>query len=238
MNDEEIKAETKRRFWEDATPPTEDEQRLFRQGFSGNDLAPKPEPDAEYWFGRKSVSPRKAAKVLFRCNPLDKAEKTPTTTIDGTGPEDYQLLLNAFRDLKKVDRKPRTLHQWYDHAVEQKLKFPSWIDEFVPDEPNESATDSKTIGASGPVSCEEVNDGEMVAIEIPETKNWMLLIQAEAAGRWKLLRVAGANPTKNNIKDDLARWCRETGVVTDGDINPTAEYIYRHVLSKWTPPKG
>jgi hypothetical protein len=66
----------------------------------------------------------------------------------------------------------------------------------------------------------------------------MLLIQAEAAKRWKLLRDAGANPTKHNIKDDLANWCRETGVLTDGDINPNAEYIYRHVLRKWTPPKG
>jgi hypothetical protein len=76
------------------------------------------------------------------------------------------------------------------------------------------------------------------AIEEPETKNWILLIQAEAARRWKQLRKAGANPTKNNIKDDLANWCRESNVVTDGDINPNAAYIARHVLQKWKPPKG
>ena len=86
---------------------------------------------------------------------------------------------------------------------------------------------SPMVGAGGTAETEE-----------PETKNWMLLIQAEAAKRWKLLRDVGANPTKHNIKDDLANWCRETGVLTDGDINPNAEYIYRHVLRKWTPPKG
>lgn len=70
-----------------------------------------------------------------------------------------------------------------------------------------------------------------------ETKNWMLRIQTEAARRWKALRAGDANPTKHNIRVDLAKWCKEIGVMTDRDINPSADYIYRHVLRKWTPPK-
>lgn len=84
----------------------------------------------------------------------------------------------------------------------------------------------------------KVGGGGMAPPEEPETKNWILLVQAEAARRWKLLREAGANPTKNNIKDDLAKWCRDRRVETDRGIYPTAEYIYRHVLRKWTPPTG
>lgn len=84
----------------------------------------------------------------------------------------------------------------------------------------------------------EVDGSETATITESETKNWILLIQAEAARRWKMLRDAGANPTKNNIKDDLAKWCQKNSVTTAGGIYPSAEYIYRHVLRKWMPPTG
>lgn len=67
--------------------------------------------------------------------------------------------------------------------------------------------------------------------------NWKLKVQAEAASLWKKLKEAGCNPTKNNIKDDLARWCRDQDVQTDRGINPSSEYISRHALRDWTPPK-
>lgn len=72
--------------------------------------------------------------------------------------------------------------------------------------------------------------------KVAATNNWKLLVQAEAARRWKVLRVSGANPTPHSIRDDLATWCREQGVSTKTGINPNAEYIYRHVLRNWIPP--
>jgi hypothetical protein len=96
--------------------------------------------------------------------------------------------------------------------------------------------DTENVGADSPAV--KVSHGDTAPDEEPKTKNWILLVQAEATRRWKSLREEGANPTKHNIKDDLATWCRETNVRTDGDINPSGDYIYRHVLRKWTPPKG
>lgn len=69
-----------------------------------------------------------------------------------------------------------------------------------------------------------------------QTNNWKMLIQIEAAKRWKALRGSGASPTKFSIRDDLARWCNETGVKTKTGINPSAAYIYRTALRDWTPP--
>jgi len=68
------------------------------------------------------------------------------------------------------------------------------------------------------------------------TSNWILLVQAEAARQWLMRKKMNCSPTKNNIKNDLAKICSEKNIVTDYGIHPTADYIYRHVLRGWTPP--
>ena len=70
----------------------------------------------------------------------------------------------------------------------------------------------------------------------PITENWILLVQQEAARRWVALIDAGATPTKNNMKDDLEKWCRKNNVITRTDITPKAATIYKHALRKWEPP--
>jgi len=69
-------------------------------------------------------------------------------------------------------------------------------------------------------------------------EHWKMQVQAEAAKRWTSLRAARCNPTRNSLVDELAKWCRENGVKTKSGINPTPEYISRHVLGKrdWSPP--
>jgi hypothetical protein len=69
-----------------------------------------------------------------------------------------------------------------------------------------------------------------------EPMNWIMQIQTEAAALWKRLQDSGASPTKNNIKDTLATWCRNNNVKTPGNICPSEGYISRHVLQKWGPP--
>jgi hypothetical protein len=72
--------------------------------------------------------------------------------------------------------------------------------------------------------------------KVAATNNWKLLVQAEAARLWKVLRMSGANPTVHSIRDDLAIWCRKQGIRTKTGINPNPEYIYRHALRGWIPP--
>lgn len=66
--------------------------------------------------------------------------------------------------------------------------------------------------------------------------NWKMRIQAQAAILWRATIATGATPTKNNIKTDLAKWCRENNVTSDSGIFPSQDYIYRHVLRHWSPP--
>jgi len=68
--------------------------------------------------------------------------------------------------------------------------------------------------------------------------NWKMLVQSQAAVIWKRYKAMNCSPTKNNIKIDLAKWCRENNVVTKSGITPSEDYIYRHVLREWIPPTG
>jgi len=68
------------------------------------------------------------------------------------------------------------------------------------------------------------------------TANWQMAIQVQAAVIWRKYRAMAANPTKNSIKVELARWCRDNKIITGTGINPSEDYIYRHVLRHWTPP--
>jgi hypothetical protein len=70
----------------------------------------------------------------------------------------------------------------------------------------------------------------------PDTKNWILRVQAEAARRWRTLKASGAKPTKHNIKDDLETWCVREKVESSPGITPSGSYIYRHALRNWNPP--
>lgn len=68
------------------------------------------------------------------------------------------------------------------------------------------------------------------------TEAWMRRVRAEATMRWNFQRQHGANPTKRSLSEDLATWCHKHGLKTKTDINPSAYYIYRHVLNGWKPP--
>ena len=189
--------------------------------------------DAGMWFGLASLTPREAAMMLCQFNPHNDSYDPLTCNNLETNPDDFKRLLRVFDDEQKVEPKARNLRQWLATAHDRRLKYHSWIDAYALARDEESPVDS----------CSEDNapnlDGDgTAAIEEPKTKNWILLVQAEAAKRWKALRAAGANPTKHNIKDDLATWCKKTNVLTRRGINPTSDYLYRHVLRKWTPPKN
>ena len=99
--------------------------------------------------------------------------------------------------------------------------------------PTDKCPNFETLGPSRAVG--EVV-GKMPA-HVSDTKNWVMVVQIEAARRWAELRKAGANPTKHALRLDLAKWCQGQGIKTKMGINPSAQYIYRHALRKWNPPK-
>lgn len=72
--------------------------------------------------------------------------------------------------------------------------------------------------------------------KLKPTSNWILRVQVEATARFIRLRANGANPTVNNILDDLVRWCVAHGVRTTNGLNPSGETIRRHALRKWVRP--
>ncbi|PTR15064.1 hypothetical protein C8R31_10491 [Nitrosospira sp. Nsp2] len=70
----------------------------------------------------------------------------------------------------------------------------------------------------------------------PVVVHWKMRIQEQAAFLWRKYKAMGSSPTKNSIKGDLAKWCRDNNVISKSGINPSEDYIYRHVLSGWIPP--
>lgn len=77
---------------------------------------------------------------------------------------------------------------------------------------------------------------ETSLVEVTEPSSWVVKVQVEAAERMLRLRKSGANPTKNSILEDLAKWCVRNNVCTKTGINPSTETIRKHALRKWTPP--
>lgn len=82
----------------------------------------------------------------------------------------------------------------------------------------------------------DVEPGEKSGTDNTSLDNWMMKVQAEAASRWIQYRKMNCSPTKHSLKDELSKWCRKNGIQTKSKITPSPDYIYRHVLRKWTPP--
>jgi len=94
--------------------------------------------------------------------------------------------------------------------------------------------DSPKVGAGGTANDDQAQPDKPQA----PPENWMMKIQFEATDRWKAQRAMGCNPTRRSMKDELAKWCRDNHILTAGGINPSADYIYRHVIAKrvWQSP--
>jgi hypothetical protein len=82
---------------------------------------------------------------------------------------------------------------------------------------------------------EQLGSSASTSSQIP---HWKMRIQAAATEHMKTLRKSGASPTVNSIVDQMAKWCRDNNVKTDGGIFPSANYLRTHVLGgkHRTPP--
>lgn len=89
-------------------------------------------------------------------------------------------------------------------------------------------------------SLEEEMPGPMEeSVGVKPPTGWKMKVQKAATLHWKDMRTAGGNPTVSSIVDSMAKWCRENSVLTDGGINPSANYLRTHVLGgkHWMPPR-
>lgn len=132
-----------------------------------------------------------------------------------------------------------------------RVELVGWADErghVWPSEPRKAKESSQTDVCGGSQTVAAADDAmvPVPAMEVstsvgvePALTNWKMRIQAEATSRFKRLRASGANPTVHSMVDDMARWCREHDVKTDGDIYPKSGYLRTHVLggNHWTPPR-
>jgi hypothetical protein len=80
-----------------------------------------------------------------------------------------------------------------------------------------------------------LND-EVVGRDEGTQPSWMMRVQEEAARRWCQYVRSGASPNKHNLKDELAVWCQRNKINSPHGSPPSAAYIYRHVLQKWSSP--
>ena len=172
---------------------------------------------ARTWFGMSDVTPEKAAMVLCRLDPL-KDQDPYLTYVDGdkSSPDRYRLLLLVFEDMARTSPKHRTLMDWLAIAQARDLRYHSWIDDYV--------------------AASRQGDEKMENDEPLSTANWILLVQAEATKRWRVLRKSGASPTKNSIKGDLVKWCNNEKIKTGTGISVSGENLYKFALRPWTPP--
>lgn len=97
---------------------------------------------ASFWWRRESVSPREAAMLLCRLNPLKEDEAEPeSTTTDETTPHDFLVLLRLFEDAAATKPKHRRLRDWLAIAREEPAKYHSWVDEWVAAHDHEAGVD-------------------------------------------------------------------------------------------------
>lgn len=88
-------------------------------------------------------------------------------------------------------------------------------------------------GACDPVAAET----QQAPAELAAPVDWKQQVR-DAATEWCRERHAAGKPkpTKTAVADEMAVWCRNNDVATDGGKKPDAEYIRRHVLNRWTNP--
>lgn len=67
--------------------------------------------------------------------------------------------------------------------------------------------------------------------------DWAHKVRSEAT-RWYVEQIESnrTKPTKIAISKEMAVWCRNNEITTDTQEYPSAEYIRRHVLNRWSHP--
>jgi len=169
--------------------------------------------DWNYWLDLPKLTYQEATYLIHSIDPNDSEPFMPNYHV-------YKCrtsVINLKRKLNRLGILEGSPYYWAEWARK------NWKEKLPPELHNLESSSGKQI------SPEPYN---------APLEHWKMKVQAEAAIRWKEQRKQGCNPTPHSLKDELAKWCRDENVRTKSNINPTPEYLYRHVLSSkhWTPP--
>jgi hypothetical protein len=120
-------------YWHEINTWLDSHEPKIRFRFSANDVVEWwcHTLDAMTWWKRRNVSPRDAAILLCRQNPLDPDVDPDRTSTDETTPADFRRLVLAFDDAANSDSRRRTLRDWVSIAEAEGLRFHSWIRDWV-----------------------------------------------------------------------------------------------------------
>lgn len=95
--------------------------------------------DADHWFGLHSIAPRDAAMLLCQYHPRDMDfEEALNGANEEIRPDDLRRLYERFEDDAQLNPRSRKLLDWVNLAQDQKLKYHSWINEYLVRKPGAS----------------------------------------------------------------------------------------------------
>ncbi|MGF6370763.1 DNA-directed RNA polymerase subunit RPC12/RpoP [Paraburkholderia sp. RAU6.4a] len=83
---------------------------------------------ASFWWDSTGVEPQQAAMLLWYINPLDDPEGTPADSEDNRA---YRAMLHEFTAVQKAQPGARRLEQWIEIAQHKRLRYNSWIDQWL-----------------------------------------------------------------------------------------------------------
>jgi len=185
--------------------------------------------DAAMWWGLKSVTPPKAAKLMCQFNPLDEKSDPTTIASDETAPEDFNRLLEVFEDEEKNDAKVRTLSQWRDIARDKKLKYHSWIDRYSQTlkllEPVAPAAMVVTVADIRPAAKKRRKDALAVLLDEILSQTPTMTASSMMAELRKRTQADDSNSCIVDSVDGGIRWERDSGAIVELNIGALKERI-------------
>lgn len=87
--------------------------------------------DAAMWFSLHNLTPRDAALLMCNLNPNEDALDPLNVSNEITDPGNFKNLLQVFNDEANNDKRPRRLIEWHQIAANKKLRYHSWIDNYL-----------------------------------------------------------------------------------------------------------
>lgn len=134
--------------------------------------------DARTWWKMQNVTPKDAAMVLCRINPL-VVDDPEHIYVDGdiSSPDMYRLLLKVFESVASTALKPRMLLEWRAIAQQHDLCYHAWIDDYadamgVPAEKQAAPEVRKNKASKASDDPPGITDGMVAITKLAITAAW------------------------------------------------------------------
>lgn len=128
--------------------------------------------DADHWFGLHSISPKDAAMLLCQYHPRDMDfDGALSCANEEIRPDDLRRLYERFEDDAQHTSRSMKLLDWVNFARDKKLKYHSWVDEYLIRKPSVAVPHAEDI-SEAPAK-EPDCDTQLEAV--PDMANWVIV---------------------------------------------------------------